>query len=142
MEPRDAFAASAKVSSEVCLEPDMPLPVVVLPAAVVVPIPARVIPVIDEWGCDTCVINEVCELIKAMPHPWSAYHAFDAASARFPNIDRAALRMTVMEVLMGQRRCVNRLTTAGLANGPRRDEDGAAYIELNNGCANEYRYSY
>jgi len=50
--------------------------------------------------------------------------------------------MTVMVVLMGQRRCVNSLTTAGLANGPRRDEDGAAYIELNNGCANEYRYSY
>jgi len=106
------------------------------------PLPTPVIVLVDEWGRDTCIINEVCELIEAMPHPWSAYRAFKAASARFPNIDRAALRLAVMAVLMGQRRCVNRLTTAGLLGGPRRDEDGAAYIELNNACANEYRYSF
>jgi len=91
---------------------------------------------VDEWGRDTCVINEVCKLIEAMPHLCSAYRAFEAASTRFPNIDRAALRLAMMAVLMGQRRCVNRLTTVGLLGGSRRDEYGAAYIELNN--ANEY----
>jgi len=81
-------------------------------------------------------------MIEALPRPWSAYSAFEAASAQFPNIDRTALRMTVMALLMGQRRCVNRLTTTGLTTGPRRDENGAAYVELNNACADDYRNSY
>jgi len=38
---------------------------------------------IDEWGRDTCVINEICALIEAKPQPWSAYRVFEAASARF-----------------------------------------------------------
>jgi len=97
---------------------------------------------VDEWGRDTCVINEVCELIESMPRPWSAYRAFEAASARFPNIERGALRLAVMALLMGQRRCVNRLTNAGLIAGSRRDDNGATYLELNSACADEYRNSY
>jgi len=104
--------------------------------------PIQVIVLVDEWGRDTCVINEVCKMIEAMPRPWSAYRAFEAASARFPNIDRGALRLAVMAVLMVQRRCVNRLATAGLVSGSCHDENGATYIELNNACADEYRNSY
>jgi len=96
----------------------------------------------DEFGRDTCVVNEICQMIEGMPKPWSAYRAFEAATARFPNIDRAALRLTTMAVLMGQRRCINRMTNAGMQSGPRRDEDGAIYLELNNTCADEYRNSY
>jgi len=81
-------------------------------------------------------------MIERMPRPWSAYRAFEAAFARFPNIERGALRLAVMAVLMGQRRCVNRLTSAGLRAGSRRDDDGATYIELNSACADEYRNSY
>jgi len=81
-------------------------------------------------------------MIEALPRPWSAYRAFEAASAQFPNIDRTALRMTMMAVLMGQRRCVNRLTTTGMTTGARRDKNGAAYVELNNACADDYRNSY
>jgi len=88
VETRAAFAAPVNVLLGMCPEPDMPLAVVVPSAAVVVPILARGVPVIDEWGRDTCVINEVCELIEEMPHPWSAYRAFEAAFARFPNIDQ------------------------------------------------------
>jgi len=106
------------------------------------PAPTQTIVLVDEWGRDTCVINEVCELIETMPRPWSAYRAFEAASARFPNIKRGALRLAVMAVLMGQRRCVNRLTNAGLVAGWCRDNNGATYIELNNACADEYRNSY
>jgi len=60
--------------------------------------PSRVIVLVDEFGRDTCVVNEVCQMIKEMPRPWSAYRAFEAATARFPNIDRAALRLTVLAV--------------------------------------------
>jgi len=89
------------------------------------PEPVRVIVLVEEWGQDTYVINEICELLESMPRPWSAYRAFEAASAQFPNIDRAALRLAVMAVLMGQRRCVNCITTAGIGNA----------------CAEEYRNS-
>jgi len=81
---------------------------------------------VDEFGRDTCVVNEVCQLLEDMPRLWSAYHAFEAATGRFPNIDRAALRLTVLAVLMGQRRCANRMTAAG----------------LNSACAEDYRNSY
>jgi len=90
------------------------------------PEPVCVIVLLDEWGRNTCVINEICELLESMPRPWSAYRAFEAASAQFPNIDRAALRLVVMAVGMGQRRCVNRITTAGIGSA----------------CADDYRNSY
>jgi len=77
-----------------------------------------------------------------MLRPWSTYRAFEAASARFPNIERGVLRFAVMAVLMGQRRCLNRLTNAGLGAGSRREENGATYIELNNACADDYRNFY
>jgi len=117
-------------------------PVLSFPEADRIAAPTQMIFLVDEWGRNTCVINEVCELIESMPRPWSAYRAFEAASARFPNIVRGALRFAVMAVLMGQRRCVNRLTNAGLVAGLRRDENGATYIELNNACADDYRNSY
>jgi len=104
--------------------------------------PSRVIVLVDEFGRDTCVVNEVCQMIEKMPRPWSAYRAFEAAIARFPNIDRSALCLTVLAVLMGQRRCINRMITAGMQSGPRRDEDGKIYLELNNACADEYRNSF
>jgi len=74
--------------------------------------PTQVIVLVDDWGHDIFVINKVCELIETMPRPWSAYRAFEAASTRFLNIERGALRLAETAVLMGQRRCVNRLTNA------------------------------
>jgi len=99
---------------------------VVTNTVVLEPEPVRVIVLVDEWGHDTCVINKICELLESMPRPWSAYRAFEAASAQFPNIDRAALRLAVMAVLIGQQRCVNRITTAGIGSA----------------CADDYRNSY
>jgi len=88
--------------------------------------PIRIVVVIDEFGRDTCIVDEVCQMIKDMPRPWSAYRVFEAATARFPNIDRATLRMTVLAVLMGQRRCAIKMTTAG----------------INSACADAYRNSF
>jgi len=99
---------------------------VVRNTVVLEPEPVRFIVLVDEWGRDTRVINEICELLESMTRPWSAYRAFKAASAQFPNIDRAALRLVVMAVLMGQRRCVNCITTAGIGSA----------------CADDYRNSY
>jgi len=93
---------------------------------VAMPEPIRVVEFIDEFGRDTCVVNEVCQLIEEMPRLWSAYRAFEAATARFPNIDRSALRLTVLAVLMGQRRCAINMTTAG----------------VNSACADHYRNSF
>jgi len=90
------------------------------------PEPIRVIVLVDEWGRDRCVINEICELLESVPRPWSVYRAFEAASAQFPNIDRTALRLVVMGVPMCQRRCVHRVTTAGIGSA----------------CADDYRNSY
>jgi len=104
--------------------------------------PNQITGIADEWGRDTCIIDEMCAMIEGMPHPWSAYRAFEAATARFPNIDRAALRLAVMAVLMGQRRCVNRLANASWVSGARRNEDGATYLEFNNACAIDYRNAY
>jgi len=56
-------------------------------------------------------------MIEEMPQPWSACRVFEAATARFPSIE-TALRLTVLAVLMGQRRCINRMTTAGMQSGP------------------------
>jgi len=86
----------------------------------------HVVVLVDEFGRDTCVVNEVCQMMEEMPRPWSAYRVFEAATARFPNIDRAALRLTVLAVLMGQRRCINRVTMAG----------------INSTSADDYRNSY
>jgi len=94
--------------------------------SITMPEPIQVVVVVDEFGRDTCVVNEVCQMIDDMPRPWSAYRAFEAATARFPNIDRAALRLTVLAVLMGQRRCANKMTTAG----------------INSACADDYRNSF
>jgi len=56
--------------------------------------------------------------------------------------ENAALRLTTMAVLVGQRRCITRMTNAGMQSGPRRNENGPIYLELNNACADEYRNSY
>jgi len=112
------------------------------PTAIADALVVRVVVTEDEFGRDTCVVEEICQMIEGMSRSWSAYRAFEAATARFPNIDCAALRLTTMAVLMGQRRCINRMTNAGVQSGPRRDEDGAIYLELNSACADEYRNSY
>jgi len=88
--------------------------------------PNHIIVIEDEFGRDTCVVNEVCQMIEDMPRPWRAYRAFEAATARLPNIDRAALRLAVLAVFMGQRRCINKINTAG----------------INSVCADDYRNSY
>jgi len=64
---------TADVSSRTHLNPDLTAPVatlLVVPTSTgVVTVPIQVIVLVDEFGRDTCVINEVCELIEAMPHP-------------------------------------------------------------------------
>jgi len=60
-------------------------------ASFATPEPIRIVVVVDEFGRDTCVVDEVCQMIEDMPRPWSAYRAFEAATARFPNIPEQRL---------------------------------------------------
>jgi len=65
-----------------------------------------------------------------MEPPWVTMNVLDAAAIPFPNVDPETLRLTIMTVMMTQRRCMVRLTRAGMRLGLRTDRDGNAYIEL------------
>jgi len=65
-----------------------------------------------------------------------------AATVRFPTMDRDILRRTIMTVMMTQRRCVVRLTRAGLRRGPRTDSDGNSFVELDLDYADRYSMSH
>jgi len=67
---------------------------------------------------------------------------FEAASKRFPEVDPTALQMTIQAVLMTQCQCVRELTLAGARKGPRRDENGEVFIELDLVYANRFSDSY
>jgi len=56
--------------------------------------------------------------------------------------NKTALQMTVLAVLMTQRQCVRELTLAGARKGPRRDENGEVFIELDLIYANRLSDSY
>jgi len=51
--------------------PDAPDRVAIVPVVestlILKPEPVRIIVLVDEWGRDTCVINEICELLESMP---------------------------------------------------------------------------
>jgi len=67
---------------------------------------------------------------------------FEGTATRFPEVDVSALRMTVLAVLMTQRQCMRDLTLAEASKGPRRDENGEIFMELDLKYANRYGDSY
>jgi len=96
----------------------------------------------DDWGRHGYIIAEIYKIIATMEPPWGSQCVFEAAARRFPDVDVTALRMTVLAVLMTQRQCVRDLTLAGARRGPRRDENGEVFIELDLVYANRYSDSY
>jgi len=77
-----------------------------------------------------------------MEPPWGSLQVFEAVSRRFPEVDKTALQMAVLAVLMTQRQCVRDLTLAGARKGPRRDENGEVFIKLDLIYANRLSDSY
>jgi len=96
----------------------------------------------NEWGRHGYIVAEIHKLIATMEPPWGSQMVFEAAAMRFPEVDVSALRMTVLAVLMTQRQCMRDLTLAGAHRGPRRDENGEIFMELDLVYANRYSNSY
>jgi len=61
---------------------------------------------------------------------------------RFPTVDPEILRLTIMTMMMTQRRCVVRLTRAGLRLGPHIDREGGSFLELDLDYADRYSTSH
>jgi len=96
----------------------------------------------NKWGRHGYIVAEIHRLIAAIEPPWGSQMIFEAAAMRFPKVDASALRMTVLAVLMTQRQCIRDLTLAGARRGPRRDENGEIFMELDLVYANRYSDSY
>jgi len=92
----------------------------------------------NEWGRHGFVVAEVYKVLASMEPPWGSSCVYEVMARRFPEIDPTALQMTVLAVLMTQHRCVRDLTLAGACRGPRRDENGEVFIDLDLLYANRY----
>jgi len=76
-----------------------------------------------------------------MEPPWVTLNILEIAVARYPDVNPEILQLTIMTVMMSQRRCVACLTRAGLRLGPRTDRDGNAFVELDLDFADRYSIS-
>jgi len=98
--------------------------------------------VADGWTRDAHMVEGIFQIIEGMEPPWVTMNVLDTAVVRFPNIDPETLRLAIMTVMITQRRCVVRLTRAGLRLGPRTDRDGNAFVELDLDYADRYIMSH
>jgi len=96
----------------------------------------------NKWGRHGYIIAEIHRVLATMEPLWGSLQVFEAVSRRFPEVDETALQMTVLAVLMTQRNCVRKLTLAGARKGPRRDENGEVFIELDLVYENRFSDSY
>jgi len=96
----------------------------------------------EGWGRDALMVEGLFRIMENMEPPWVTLNVLDAAVLQFPAADRGILRHTIMTILMAQRRCVVRLTRAGLRLGPRTDLEGNAFVELDLDYADRYSNSH
>jgi len=96
----------------------------------------------EGWARDAQMIEGIFRIMEGMEPPWVTLDVLEAATVRFPTIDREILQRTIMTVMMTQRRCVVRLTRAGLRRGARTDRDGNSFVELDLDFADRYSMSH
>jgi len=96
----------------------------------------------EGWARDAQMVEGIFRIMEGMEPPWVTLDVLEAATVRFPMIDRDMLRRTIMTVMMTQRRCVVRLTRAGLRRGARTDRDGNSFVELDLDFADRYSMSH
>jgi len=96
----------------------------------------------EGWGRDALMVEEIFRIMENMEPLWVTLNVLEAAALQFPTVDRGTLRHTIMTILMAQRRCVVRLTRAGLRLGPRTDLEGNAFVELDLDYADRYSNSH
>jgi len=101
------------------------------------------VPLVTEgWGRDAQMVEGLFQIMEGMEPQWITVNVLEAAAVRFPNVDRESPRLTFMTMMMTQRRCLVRLTRAGLRRGPRIDRDGNSFIELDLDYADRYSTSH
>jgi len=97
---------------------------------------------VEVWGRGTMMVEGIFRIIEGMEPPWITLNVLEIAAVQFPTVDCEVLRHTIMTILMSQRRCVVRLTRAGLRRGPRTDGEGNAFVELDLDYADRYSNSH
>jgi len=104
---------------------------------------AAIRPLVGEgWRRDAHMVEGIFRIVEEMEPPWITVDVLEATVIQFPSVDRETLRLVIMTVMMTQRRCVVRLTRAGLRRGPRVDREGNAFVELDLDYADCYSYSH
>jgi len=98
--------------------------------------------VAEGWARDAQVIEGIFRIMEGMEPPWMTIEVLEVATTRFPTVGREVLQRIIMTVMMKQRRCVVRLTRAGLRRGPRTDRDGNSFVELDLDFADRYSMSH
>jgi len=88
------------------------------------------------------MVEGLFQIMEGIEPPWITVNVLEAAAVRFPNVDRESLRLTIMTMMMTQRRCLVRLRRAGLRRRPRIDRDGNSFIELDLDYADRYSTSH
>jgi len=96
----------------------------------------------EGWARDAQMVEGIFRIMEGMEPPRVTLDVLEAATVRFPTIDREMLRRTIMTVMMTQRRCVVRLTRAGLRRGARTDREGNSFVELDLDFADRYSMSH
>jgi len=98
--------------------------------------------VVDGWAQDARMVEVIFQIMESMEPPWVTLNVLEIAVNRYPEVSPETLRLIIMTVMMSQRRCVTRLTRAGLRLGPRTDRDGNAFVELDLDFADRYSMSH
>jgi len=96
----------------------------------------------EGWGRDAHMVERIFRIIEGMEPPWVTVDVLESVAIQFPTVDRETLRLVIMTMTMTQRRCVVRLTRAGLRLGPRVDRDRLAFVELDLDYAERYSNSH
>jgi len=104
-------------------------------------VPPRPI-VIDGWARDARMVEAIFQVMEGLEPSWVTLDVMEVVAVRYPDVDRETLRLVIMTVMMSQRRCVVRLTRAGLRLGPRTDPEGNAFVELDLDFAERYSTSH
>jgi len=97
---------------------------------------------IDGWARDARMVEAIFQVMEGLEPPWVTLDVMEVMAVRYPEVDRETLRLVIMTVMMAQRRCVVRLTRAGLRLGPRTDREGNAFVELDLDFADRYSTSH
>jgi len=109
---------------------------------IVVPASAPSPLAVEGWGRDALMVEGLFRIIENMEPPWVTLNVLEAAVLQFPTVDREVLRRSIMTIMMLQRRCIIRLTRAGLRLGPRTDREGNAFVKLDLDYADRYSNSH